>query len=268
MKFASILCPTDFSEPSQHAMEYAAAIARWSAARMIRLHVQVGAYATVPALVGGSVEAPADLEIVQGSSPADTIADFAASSKVDLIVIGTHGASGFRHLVLGSVTETVLREVDCPVLTVPPRAHLTAQLPFRHVLSAVDFSSSSLAALQLGHSLAEDCHAELEVLHVIDEPDDYALFVARAYDVHRHAEAHTRRVADHLRQVLPAPCEHSRVRFRIARGDAEDEILRVGWESCADLIVLGVSRGKAPMFGSTVNHVLRHAHCPVLTVRH
>jgi nucleotide-binding universal stress UspA family protein len=58
------------------------------------------------------------------------------------------------------------------------------------------------------------------------------------------------------------------VRFRIAQGDAEDEILRIGWEDCADLIVLGVGRGKTPMFGSTVNHVVRHARCAVLTVRH
>jgi nucleotide-binding universal stress UspA family protein len=269
MKIASILCPTDYSEPSRHAMEYAVAIARWSGARIIPLHVEVGAFATVPALVGGGPETAADTQIVRGASPAETIADFAASSCVDLIVIGTHGASGFRQLILGSVTEKVLRDVDCPVLTVPPHAHSTAQLPFRRVLSATDFSPSSLAALQLARSLAEDCHASLDILHVIDEPDEYALFVARSYDVHHHAEVNTRRIAEHLKQIVPpAAPGHSRVRVRIARGVAEDEILRIGWESCADLIVLGVGRGKAPVFGSTVNHVVRHARCPVLTVRH
>jgi nucleotide-binding universal stress UspA family protein len=249
-------------------MEYAVAIAHWSGARIVTLHVAVEEYATVPALVGGGQDPAADPQIVYGSSPAETIADFAASSGADLIVIGTHGASGFRHLLLGSVTETILRVVDCPVLTVPPHAHATAELPFRRVLSAVDFSPSSLAVLQLASSVAEECRAKLDVLHVIDEPDEYELFVPRSYDVHRHAEAHTRRVADRLRQIAPPVAPgHSRVQVRIARGVAEDEILRIAWESCADLIALGVGRGKAPMFGSTVNHVVRHARCPVLTVR-
>ena len=269
MKIASILCPTDYSEPSRHAMEYAVAIAHWSGARIVPLHVAVEEYATVPAVVGRGQDQAADTQIVYGSSPAETIADFAASSSPDLIVIGTHGAGGFRHLLLGSVTETILRVVDCPVLVVPPHAHATAELPFRRVLSAVDFSPSSLAALQLASSVAEDCRAELDVLHVIDEPDEYALFVARAYDVHRHAEARTRRIADRLRQIAPPTAPRgSRLQIRIARGVAHDEILRVAWESCADLIVLGVGRGKAPAFGSTVNHVVRHGRCAVLTVRH
>src|SRR5262249_25435496 len=109
MKISTILCPTDFSEPSRHAMEHAIGIARWSGARVIPLHVEAPAHAAVPVLVGGGPEArPAGTRLAFSSSPAEGIAEFAASSKVDLIVIGTHGVGGFRHLILGSVTETVL----------------------------------------------------------------------------------------------------------------------------------------------------------------
>ena len=75
------------------------------------------------------------------------ILDRAASLPADLIVMGTHGAGGFQHLVLGSVTEKVLRQAACPVLTVPPRAQATSRLPFSRLLCAVDFSDVSLAAL-------------------------------------------------------------------------------------------------------------------------
>lgn len=268
MKIESILCPTDFSEPSRHAMEHAVAIAQWSGARIVPLHVQAPAFATVPAMAGPNVKPAPGTQLIYGESPADAIADFAASSRPGLTVIGTHGAGGFRHLILGSVTESVLRKVDCPVLTVPPRAQSTARLPFAHVLIAVDFSASSLKALQLACRLAEDGDAKLDILHVVDEPDEYALFVARPYDIHHHPEVYERRVAEHLDRVLPPnTCEHSQLRYRITRGEAEDEILRVAEESRADVIVMGVGRGHSPIFGSTVNHVVRNARCPVLTVR-
>jgi nucleotide-binding universal stress UspA family protein len=269
MKIAQILCPTDFSEPSRHAMEHAAAIAHWSGARVIPLHVETPVYAMVPAVIGGGSEhAPGGTQIVYGESPAQAIAEFAAATAVDLIVIGTHGAGGFRQLILGSVTETLLREVDCPVLIVPPRAESTARLPFARILSAVDFSASSLAALRLACLLAEDAGATLDVVHVIDEPDPHALFVARPHDVRHHPEVYERRIAEHLERTLPPnTCEFSRVKYRIGHGVPETEILRVAADAGSDAIVLGVGAGKTPVFGSTVNYVVRNARCPVLTVR-
>jgi nucleotide-binding universal stress UspA family protein len=268
MKIAQILCPTDFSEPSRHAMEHAAAIAHWSGARVIPLHVETHAFAMAPAPIGASHTPPPGTEIVYGESPAGAIVDFAASRDVDLIVIGTHGASGVRKLIVGSVTETVLREVSCPVLIVPPRAESSARVRFARVLSPIDFSASSLAALRLACSVAEDAGANLDVLHVIDEPDPHALFVAHPHDVHHQSEISERRMTERLQRTLPPnTCELSRLKYRIERGSAETQILRVAEESKADVIVLGVGDGKAPFFGSTVNAIVRNARCPVLTVR-
>jgi nucleotide-binding universal stress UspA family protein len=269
MNIASILCPTDFSEPSRHAMEHAAAIASWCGARVIPLHVQEPVYATVAAYVGAEGErTPAGTQIVYGTSPAEAIADFAASSNVDLIVMGTHGLGGFQHLILGSVTESVLREAECPVLTVPPRVRSTSRVPFKRLLCAVDFSASSLAALELASSLALEGAAHLDVLHVVDEPDEHALFVPRPYDVHHHSEIYTHHVTEHLDRVLTQSArERLNPQYQVVRGNAEEEILLTATERRADVIVMGVGRGRAPMFGSTVNHVVRNATCPVLTVR-
>ncbi|HZT75915.1 MAG TPA: universal stress protein [Vicinamibacterales bacterium] len=269
MTLKSILCPTDFSEPSRHAMEHAVTIAQWYGATVIPLHVQAPAYATVPALMGPAEDADAAMagaEIVYGDSPADAIAGYAVASSVDLIVMGTHGVGGFRHLLLGSVAETVLRQVDCPVLTVPPRAQTTARLPFTRILCAVDFSASSIAALRLAVGFAEESNAILEVFHAVDEPAEHALFVARPYDVHHHRELYERHVLEHLdRVLLPIACDRVHARLRTAQGRADEEILKAA--DGLDLIVMGVGRSSDSSFGSTVNAVVRRARCPVLTVR-
>ena len=100
--------------------------------------------AFAPATAAG-VAVDVAIEIGQ---PATAILDCSVRLSADLIVMGTHGAGGFEHFVLGSVAEKVLRRAACPVLTVPPRAHATSVLPFKRVLCAVDFSDSSLTALQ------------------------------------------------------------------------------------------------------------------------
>ena len=267
MNIGSILCPTDFSDASRHAMEHAIAIGRWCGARVIPVHVASGVD-DVPPPGDGKVTGTPGIRWLSGPSPAAAIVDFATSANVDLIVMGTHGASGFRHLILGSVTETVLRAAACPVLTVPPRVHAAARLPFKRILCAIDFSGSSLAALQLASNVALESAARLEIVHVVDEPDEHALFVPRPYDVHHHAEIYERHITEHLERVL-APSARQRLnrQFHIARGKADDQILRMASYTDADVIVMGVGRGTDPTFGSTVNYVVRNAERPVVTVR-
>ena len=267
MNIGSILCPTDFSDASRHAMEHAIAIGRWCGARVIPVHVASGVD-DVPPPGDGKVTGTPGIRWLSGPSPAAAIVDFATSANVDLIVMGTHGASGFRHLILGSVTETVLRAAACPVLTVPPRVHAAARLPFKRILCAIDFSGSSLAALQLASNVALESAARLEIVHVVDEPGEHALFVPRPYDVHHHAEIYERHITEHLERVL-APSARQRLnrQFHIARGKADDQILLMASNTDADAIVMGVGRGTDPTFGSTVNYVVRNAARPVLTVR-
>jgi hypothetical protein len=78
--------------------------------------------------------------LVETGPPANQILERARSLPADLIVMGTHGEGGFRHLVLGSVAEKVLRQATCPLLTVPPHARATSKLPFKRLLCPVDFS--------------------------------------------------------------------------------------------------------------------------------
>lgn len=143
--FTRILSPTDLSDTSDAALEYAAAFAERFGAALHIVHVfedpYVGAsfmpevYGSLPPDLAdrliekvrlelarraeaarGSVPAAA-VEIITGR-PAAAIVDFARQRSVDLIVMGTHGRGGVTHLLLGSVAERVVRTAPCPVLTI------------------------------------------------------------------------------------------------------------------------------------------------------
>ncbi|HEY7566116.1 MAG TPA: universal stress protein, partial [Gemmatimonadaceae bacterium] len=202
----------------------------------------------------------------------------AATLPADLIVMGTHGTSGFQHLMLGSVTERVLRRAVCPVLTVPPRAHATSRIPFRRLLCAIDFSESSMAAMEFAVSLAEESDARLTLLHVLewpweeppsprleDLPPEQGAALAE-YRRYREKMALMR-----LEALAPDSMRAShRPVARLSNGKPYVQILDVANEEGSDLIVVGV-HGRNPfdmmVFGSTTNQVVRRAACPVLTLR-
>jgi nucleotide-binding universal stress UspA family protein len=133
----TILYPTDFSDHSAYAFRLACALARDYGARLVVLHV-----AEPPVVVGGEgvmvLPCAIDLEalrerldqlrlkdpkvvvehqLIEGEA-ASEILRVAAESKCDLIVMGTHGRTGLRRLLMGSVAEKVVRKAACPVLTV------------------------------------------------------------------------------------------------------------------------------------------------------
>ena len=289
MKIERILCPVDFSATSQHAIDHALALGAWYGARVTALHAydpsgrddEVDEFRNDVAAEfrgRGLDHVPVDV-FVQAGDPTRPILDCAASLPADLIVMGTHGLSGFEHLVLGSVTEKVLRRARCPVFTVPPRAQATSVLPFKQLLCAVDFSPASDRALRFACSIADETSAGLTLLHVLEWP--WREPPAPAFDELPPAQAaqlldfRKRREAEALEQLtasiphvvrddcMPVP--------RCAHGKPYVEILRVAAEAHPDLIVVGAHGGRHPLglsvLGSTANQVVRQATCPVLTVR-
>jgi nucleotide-binding universal stress UspA family protein len=296
-----ILCPVDFAEASQPAIAHALAIARWYGAAVSALHVCRPMLVSVASVASVGVDGPdADMArlraataslvecagagglridiVVEAGDPARQILEHARRHAANLIVMGTHGATGFERLILGSVTEKVLRKAQCPVLTVPPRAHSGATSPFRQVLCAIDFSSASLEALNYAGALALQSHARLGLLHVVqwpwDEPpapapQELPPEQAVAWsEYRRYVEAIAMaRLATLRRERTPEGVE---VAPRVVHGKSYVQILRVAAETRADLIVLGVyGRTAADLMalGSTANQVVRAAECPVLTVR-
>jgi nucleotide-binding universal stress UspA family protein len=290
-----ILCPVDMSDASRHAMEHAIVIARWYNATITALHVYAPVYSAVPALaMAGEAEAPmpgkaeilqleddvaesvrfaktsgVNLDVaVDTGPPAVSILDRAASSQADLIVIGMHRSNGLHHRLLGSVAEKVLRQAMCPVLTIPPRARTTSKLPFRRLLCPVDFSKSSLAALEQALSLAQEGDATLTILYVIESAE---LVGDRPPYAWEDRQQHQRETMAELHALVPQSVrDWCRPTARLGYGNPYRAILDTATEDSCDLIVMGVHSRNAldlMLFGSTTNQVVRRATCPVLTLR-
>ncbi|MFH0945334.1 MAG: universal stress protein [Planctomycetota bacterium] len=143
LKFKRILCPVDFSDDSRIALAHAADIARVAGGELVVLHVvepilypveygmapvpTVDLESTATANARTKLEELVSAEVTAGVSVstqvifgrADSkVCDFAAEGDFDLIVLATHGLTGLKHLLLGSVAERVVRHASCPVLTV------------------------------------------------------------------------------------------------------------------------------------------------------
>ena len=295
-----ILCPTDFSEASTHAVDLAVVLAGACRARIEAMHVAAptggpdagtpsgispadaefdALFARTAARFSTASRAGIELDVfVDRGAPADRILARAASLPADVIVMGTHGSRGFERLMLGSVAERVLRQAGCPVLTVPPRVHATSRLPFRRILCAIDFSESSVAALEYAASLTVAADAATTLLHVLEWPwneppapkfeDLPAPQGAALAEYRRYRE--TMASAELQALVGVAPGTSAPPTTLLRHGKPYVQILDVAAEEGADLIIIGVhgrSSADLMLFGSTANQVVRRAACPVLTVR-
>lgn len=128
-----ILCPIDFSEPSMDAFEYAHELALATKATLLVCH----AFGLPASLDGGDQTEPADETLKQklldvkstvplerflhAGDPGKVICWLADDQDCDLIIMGTHGRTGLRHLVFGSVAKYVLQHAHCPVMTIRKR---------------------------------------------------------------------------------------------------------------------------------------------------
>jgi nucleotide-binding universal stress UspA family protein len=221
---------------------------------------------------GGS-GVPLAAEVIEGG-PARTIVERASTLPADLVVLGTHGRGGFERLVLGSVTERVLRHAPCPVLTVPPRAPDAIPawpILYKRILCAVDFSPSSSKALSYAASLAMEADAHLSLLHVVETPVPALEPVLTSGSGLGPLEQELR--ASALRRLRGSLGDDTRtycdVHEAVTTGKPYREILRYAEQETVDVIVMGVHGGVAGAlaFGSTTNNVVRAAPCAVLTLR-
>jgi nucleotide-binding universal stress UspA family protein len=292
LHIAQVLCPVDFSDFSRRAVDHAAAIAHWYGARLTLLHVFVtrpaGDLPSMPLTDCERQRITADLRRLAAHVPVDVAIELRITEasdvhrevltqaelvSADLLVLGTHGRSGFERLLLGSVAERVVRKAPCPVMIVPRHAAETTPdepVRFRRILCPVDFSDGSTRAVQYAVTLAEEAGAQLIVLHVLDVPPEIvAQPAAAALDVERIRATAAAEAAEQLRALVPDPQPNCTVKPVVVEGAAYREILAVAEKRRVDLIVMSVQgRGAVDLvvFGSNTARVMRAAACPVLVL--
>jgi len=148
-------------------------------------------------------------------------------------------------------------------------------LPFRQLLFAADFSDASSSALDFALSLAAESGANLTLLHVLEwpwheppQPSIDALPPEQGFALAMFRRESEERARKSLESFLPQA--RPNVRTDVVSGVPYEQVLAAADKEHADLIVLGVGRRSAlnlTLLGSTANHVVREALCPVITLR-
>lgn len=292
--YRKILCPTDFSDLSDEALKVAGVLAARFEAELCVLHVvtppppdlaAVGyisanfrqenltpAREQLEALVAERVPATVSTRTLLGyGGTVDEIERAVRGENADLIVLATHGLTGWRHLIYGSVTEETARIAPCPVLAIhhgKNGAGTKSLLPVKKILCAVDFSEPASEALSHAGALAEYFGAELEVLNVVmtlSERLASGEYSTSEYDRLRLSEAQAR-LCELIAERTPTKAGAKPL---VRLGNAAEEIERAAKEEQTDLIVLathGLTGWRHLVYGSVAERVLHLTQFPLLVV--
>jgi nucleotide-binding universal stress UspA family protein len=297
LRVDKILFPTDFSPPSDAALTPTCHWARRMGAELHLVHVidalRPEMYAAGAALPDSTAldtslaqTARHELEtrrrlaadrgaavtaaLLEASSPAPGILDYAESHDIDLVATSTHGRRGLRRLLLGSVAEEVVQRSSSPVLTLRGENSVFDAVPHR-ILAAVDLSPHSEAAIAHAKEIAALFHAELQLLHVLSRPQlrsyDPTAIPSFQLDVPRLVkEAEKELATAYERCGGPS----GPVSIHVGEGLAVEEILRFARANQSDLVILashGLTGLSHLLLGSVAERVVRLSSTPVLALK-
>ncbi|MFI5315318.1 MAG: universal stress protein [Myxococcota bacterium] len=291
MEIAKILVPTDFSADAEAAIGTAIALAKGFGASLHLLHVvqppiqPVGPEMAVTPVTfwrelhdaatkriarskqrADAVGVRCDVEVVE-DIPGFAIAAAAERAHADLIVMGSRGLTGLKHVLLGSVAERTVRYAACPVLTVKDGPK---ELKLRTIVVPMDFSAAAHRALELAKSFAKAAGpSHLILVHGYYIPVEIEQYLVEKGDTafDRLSESVTKELEKMLTSLQEAKISSE---YIARRGAPERIVLEVAREKHADLIAMGTHgrRGLSHLFlGSVAERVVRSSEVPVLTVR-
>jgi nucleotide-binding universal stress UspA family protein len=285
-----ILIPTDGSEPAVRAGEHARYLARLFGATVHVVSVVDVEGAAGPFDAGGvdqafvdRLETSAERSIeaieatVEGSvavqtaildgEPADAILEYAAAEDIDVVAMGTHGRTGLRRYIAGSVTERVLRLSEVPVLTV--RAIEESRVgAYDEILVPTDGSEQAEAAVDHALEIAGATGARIHAVYVVHVG---AITVGPDYtppeELIDRLEADGRAAAEAV--AARAETRDVEAVTAVERGFPADDLLAYAADEGIDLVTMGTHGRRGLdryLLGSTTEQIVRHADVPVLAV--
>lgn len=184
-----------------------------------------------------------------GEEPYQDIIDQASKNKVNMIIMGTHGRTGMKRLMMGSVTAKVIGHASCNILVSP----IDAKVEFKNVLIATDGSKYSDAAASEALKIAKRCGSSLIVISVAASGAEFGS------------------AKDNVKKITEtAEKEGIKTEEVVAKGKPYEVIVETSKQKKADLIVLG-SHGRAGLerllMGSVTERVIGHSESAVLVVK-
>jgi nucleotide-binding universal stress UspA family protein len=295
-QFKNILCATDFSDFSNHTVSYGVALAKEFEAKLFICHVidlsSVAIYGEFQLDPVGQQnrimeDANAQLEDLTGNQPvaweplitvgkpADEIARAVEEKEIDLVITATRGRSGLKRIILGSVTERLMRTLACPLLVMSSPEHdpvgtADREFKLKKILVGCDFSPDSGQAFNHGLSLAQEFQSELHLAHVIEPPAQPDLLKGETSVTFEIREDYRDLLTNKLKDMVPEEAGNwCTPQTSLLEGQPYEELVNYAESNDIDMIVLGV-RGhglvKTLFLGSTTDRVVRRSPCPVLSV--
>jgi nucleotide-binding universal stress UspA family protein len=283
IRIKKILVPVDFSEPSKKAVNYGLSLCLEFKSRLVLTHIapyDALAYLTAKAslleLIPADYREKINFEIIVKSGDVrQELLGIVEDKDINLVVMGSRGRSYFERVLLGSVTERMLRKLHVPVLTVShldpgKELHSPGPVPLRKLLYATDLAENSEAGLEFSIRLARGLDAQLVVVHVVQAMDAGLLGlegvgVATDYVTEVRAQA-----AERLSKLV-ALVSDGRVPITtvLADGVPCDAIIDLTIKQNVDLVIIDLhERGRLEraLLGATAERVIRTAAVPVLSL--
>lgn len=317
-----IMCAVDFSDFTESVLAYSVGLCKAFDAKLHLAHVVVDVStllirSEVALDVGGlqmrhiesarehlasvadTLPVESEVFVTQGD-PAEMIRRLALDNDIDLVVTATHGKSGVKRLIIGSVTAKLLKTAHCPVLALHTDEHdfidpNHPEFKLDKILVGCDFSPDSKLAFDYALSLAQEFQAELHLAHVVKpteyielkssnyidvEPGDYVTWrTSDYYEMQKKMTEERRERTLELREKLEKQLyfmvpEASRnwcnPHTVLLDGEPYKELIQYAGGTKIDLIVLGIhghTLWEELLVGSTTDRVIRQSPCPVLAVR-
>jgi nucleotide-binding universal stress UspA family protein len=300
LRLKNILVPTDFSEVSSKALNYASALAQRFGATLWLIHIVepapsfAGTEGVVIPIAPSEPEQLADAEnlmagfaakhvplnvavtsLVRHGFPVAEIAALAKERNIDLVVVSTHGGrTGLNRALFGSMIERIVHHAPCPILIVrdgereflqaASNVNGTKEIQLNRILVKVDFSNCSKKALRYAEAFAKQFKAEILCLHVLEPEKPLIIVETEAFRKSQRTDAEKQMAA-----LLNEMDRSVQVESTIKSGTPQ-EIVDFAEERHTDLVIVGEHQRSGMgrfLLGSATDEVVRHARCPVLVVR-
>lgn len=318
----NIMCAVDFSDFTPFTLSYGMAMAKEFKARLTVCHVVPGQvmhlgdpqyHVNVDAIEKEQIAyAQTQLEelirpydysmdtVVESGHSAEQIAAAALDTGSDMVIAATHGRSGIKRFLIGSVTERLIKILHCPLMVLHSDEgdFLSApghRIDLKKILVGCDFSKDSQMAFDYGLSLAQEFESELHLAHVIkpsesidEELSDMMMFQSgdlmrwhksnylerlekNGIDLQEQKGILFSRLERQLKNLVPEESEHWCTPVTVLlEGEPYRTLVQYANHNEIDLIVLGIrGHGLIEQFlvGATTDRVIRRAKCSVLAVR-
>lgn len=296
LRIRTILVPLDLSEESYRALEFAAPLAQRLGATLQVVHVYEGTRQLSSIAISPVLWSDKELTWrlaeqvrrrfgrrprtehchIRTGKPFQEIVATAGEIKADLIVIATHGHSGFKHLTLGSTTEKAIRHAPCPILVVReatrgPITTASEGIILEKILVPVDFSECAKEGARYASAFATKVGADLLLMHVT-HPVDHTAMDPNKIPPEWPELIETARLlaADKLDEVVNfLPLVGISANTEVGIGTPIEKLVEATGRPDIDMVITsthGYTGLRRVLLGSTAEQLVRLARCPVLVV--